>query len=42
MKDMVKLNLLPKLKEKLVWVAVIMFCKIFSPSHTLDALLCQN
>jgi hypothetical protein len=29
---MVKLNLPPKLVEKLVWVPVISFCKIFIPS----------
>ncbi len=29
----------PKLVEKLVWVPVISFCKIFIPSYLLDALL---
>ncbi len=28
-KDRMKLNLPPKLVEKLVWVPVILFCKIF-------------
>ncbi len=28
--------------EKLVWVPVMSFCKIFIPSYTFDALLCQN
>jgi hypothetical protein len=32
----------PKLVEKLIWVPVISFCKIFIPSYTLDALLSQN
>jgi hypothetical protein len=41
-KDIVKLNLAPKLMEKLVWVPVILFCKIFVPSYAFDALLCQN
>jgi hypothetical protein len=41
-KDMMKLNLLPKLVEKLDWVLVISFCKIFIPSYTFDALICQN
>jgi hypothetical protein len=37
-----KLNLPPKLVGKLVWVPVILFCKIFIPSHAFDALLCRN
>jgi hypothetical protein len=37
-----KLSLPPKLVEKLVWVPVISFCRIFIPSYTFDALLCQN
>ncbi len=37
-----KLSLPPKLVEKLVWVPVISFCKIFIPSYTFDALLRQN
>ncbi len=41
-KDMMKLNLLPKLVEKLDWVPVISFCKIFIPSYTFDALICRN
>ncbi len=28
--------------EKLIWVPVISFCKIFIPSYTIDALLCWN
>jgi hypothetical protein len=32
----------PKLVEKLVWVPVISFCKIFIPSYAFDALLCRN
>ncbi len=28
--------------EKLVWVPVISFCKIFIPSYVSDALLCRN
>jgi hypothetical protein len=39
-KDRMKLNLPPKLLEKLVWVAVIPCCKISIPSYTFDALLC--
>jgi hypothetical protein len=30
------------LVEKLVWVPVISFCKIFIPSYGFDALLCRN
>jgi hypothetical protein len=37
-----KLSSPPKLMEKLVWVPDISFCKIFIPSYTFDALLCQN
>ncbi len=36
--DMMKLSLPPKLVEKLVWVPVISFCKIFIPSYAFDAL----
>jgi hypothetical protein len=36
------LSLPPKLVEKLVWVLVISFCKIFIPSYAFDALLCQK
>ncbi len=32
----------PNLVEKLVWLLVISFCKIFIPSYEFDALLCQN
>jgi len=32
----------PKLVEKLVWVPVILLCKIFIPSYTFDALLCLS
>jgi type II secretory pathway component PulF len=41
-KDRMKLSLPPKFMGKLVWVAVISFCKTFIPSYTFDALLCQN
>jgi hypothetical protein len=37
-----KLSLAPKLLEKLVWVPVILFCKIFIPGYMFDALLCRN
>jgi hypothetical protein len=37
-----KLSLPPKLVEKLVWVPVISYCKIFIPSYAFDALLCRN
>ncbi len=37
-----KLSLPPKQVEKLVWVPVISFCKIFNPSYAFDALLCRN
>jgi hypothetical protein len=37
-----KPSLLPKLVGKLVWVSVILLCKIFIPSYTFDALLCRN
>jgi hypothetical protein len=33
-----KLRLLPKLVEKIVWIAVISFCKIFIPSYAFDNL----
>ncbi len=43
LKDRMKLILLPKLVEKLVWVPVISFrIKIFIPSYVFDALLCWN
>jgi len=42
MKDMMKLNLPPKLVENLVWVPVILFCKIFIPSEAFDGLLRRN
>ncbi len=32
----------PKLVEKLVWVPVTSFRKVFIPSYTFDALLSQN
>jgi hypothetical protein len=32
-----KLSLLPKLLEKLVWIPVISFCRIFIPSSAFDA-----
>jgi hypothetical protein len=41
-KDRMKLSLLPKLVEKLVWVPVIFHCRIFIPSYAFDALLCWN
>jgi hypothetical protein len=31
-----------KLVEKLLWVPIISFCKIFIPSYVFDALLCRN
>jgi len=31
-----------KLMEKLVWVLVILLCKVFNLSYAFDALLCQN
>jgi hypothetical protein len=31
-----------KIGEKLVWVPVISFCKIFIPGYGSDALLCRN
>ncbi len=37
-----KLSLPPKLVEKLVWIPVILFCKIFIHSYVFDALLCRN
>ncbi len=36
-KDRMKLSLLPKLLEKLVWAPVISFGKIFIPSSAFDA-----
>jgi hypothetical protein len=43
MKEGMKLNLPPKLLEKLVWVLDIWLCKkIFIPSYVFDALLCQK
>jgi hypothetical protein len=42
MKDRMKLNLPPKLVENLVWVPVILFCKIFIPSEGFDGLLRRN
>jgi len=33
-----KLSLLPKLVEKIVWISVISFCKIFIPSYAFDTL----
>jgi hypothetical protein len=43
-KDRMKLSLSSKLVEKLVWVSILWFCKIFicSYSFMFDALLCQN
>jgi len=41
-KERMKLSLAPKLVEKLVWVPVISFCKIFIPSQVFDALFCRN
>jgi hypothetical protein len=37
-----KLSLPPKLVEKLVWILVISFCKIFIVSYLFDAVLCRN
>jgi hypothetical protein len=37
-----KLGLPPKLSEQLVWVPVILLCKIFIPNYVFDALLCWN
>jgi hypothetical protein len=31
-----------KLMEKLIWVLVILLCKVFNLSYAIDALLCQN
>jgi hypothetical protein len=36
-----KLSLLPKLVEKLVWVPVISFCKIFIPNYGFDAVISE-
>jgi hypothetical protein len=41
-KDKMKLSLPSKLLEKLVWLPVTLFGKIFIPSYAFDALLCQN
>jgi hypothetical protein len=42
-KDKMKLSLPPKLVEKLVWVPVVLLCKIFFiPRYAFDALLCLN
>jgi hypothetical protein len=41
-KHRMKLSLPRKLVEKLVWVPVICFCKIFILSYMFDALLCWN
>jgi hypothetical protein len=41
-KHWMKLSLPLKLVEKLLWVPVISFCKIFIPSSAFDGLLCQN
>jgi hypothetical protein len=37
-----KLSLPPKLLEKLVWVPITSFCKIFILSYTFDAILYQT
>jgi hypothetical protein len=37
-----KLSWSPKLVEKLVWVPVILHCRIFIPSYAFDALFCWN
>ncbi len=37
-----KLNLPPKLVEKLVWVPLTSFCEIFIPSDSFHALICRN
>jgi hypothetical protein len=39
-KDRMKLSLPSKLLEKLVWVPVILFGKIFIPSYVFDVILC--
>ncbi len=41
-KDRMKLSLPENLVEKLVWVPIISFCKIFNfiPSYVFDALSC--
>jgi hypothetical protein len=42
-KDRMKLSLLPKLVERLVWVPVIfVFVKFSFPSYAFDSLLCRN
>jgi hypothetical protein len=37
-----KLSVLPKLVENLIWIPVIPFCKIFIASYIFDALLCRD
>jgi hypothetical protein len=37
-----KLSSPPKLVEKLVWIPIIWFCKVFIPSYGFDALICRN
>jgi len=37
-----KLSLPPNLVDKLVWVPIISFCRIFIPIYTFDGLLCRN
>jgi hypothetical protein len=37
-----EISLPPKLVEKLVWVPVISFCKIFIASYAFDVLSCRN
>ncbi len=37
-----KLSLLPKMVEHIVWVPVISFCKIFLSCYVYDALLCRK
>ncbi len=41
-KEGMKLSLSSKLVEKLIWVPVILFCKIFIPSYAFGGLLCRN
>jgi hypothetical protein len=41
-KDRMKLHLSPKLMDKLVWVPVISFSRIFIPSSVFDGLLSRN
>jgi hypothetical protein len=35
-------QLTTKIDGKLVWIPVILFCKIFIPGYLFDALLCPN